>query len=159
MSVVVSLIIPLYGWIYLRNQYEFAGYLFYLLMLIWSADVFAYFAGKQFGKSKLAPNVSPGKTWQGAYGAIAGSIVCAMIGAWAFDFNMNELILFVILSVATVAISIFGDLSESLYKRQGGIKDSGHLLPGHGGILDRIDSLTAATPFYIGGMYLIGLLS
>jgi len=159
MSVIVSLIIPFYSLIYLRNVYNFHGYLFYLLMLIWSVDVFAYFSGKYFGKKKLAPHVSPGKTWEGVYGAFGATLVASVIGSYSFGLSLNESLLFFVLSFIVVIISIFGDLSESLYKRQNGIKDSGNLLPGHGGILDRVDSLVAAAPFYIIGLSVLGLLS
>ena len=158
MSILVSIIIPFYSLIYLRNEYSLHGYLFYLLLLIWGADIFAYFAGKHFGKRKLAPHVSPGKTWEGAYGAMAGTLVCSVSGSYIFEFPINDAIIFFVLSLVVVVISIFGDLSESLYKRQSGVKDSGNILPGHGGILDRVDSLIAAAPFYIIGLLISGLL-
>ena len=158
MSTIVALLIPFYSIVYLRNDYDFPGYLFYLLMTIWAADVFAYFSGKFFGKNKLAPHVSPGKTWEGVYGAFVGTSLGAIIGIFSFGFNLRESILFFVLTLIVVSISIFGDLSESLYKRQNAIKDSGNLLPGHGGILDRVDSLVAAAPFYIVGLSLLGLL-
>jgi len=158
-SIIFSIVIPFYSLIYLRNVYNFPGYMFYLLMLIWGADIFAYFAGKHFGKNKLAVKVSPGKTWEGAYGAIAGTFIIAIVGCYFFQFTVNQSIGFIILSSIIVVISIFGDLSESLYKRQTGIKDSGNLLPGHGGILDRADSLMAASPFFVVGLYVAGLLT
>jgi len=158
MATIVALLIPFYSIVYLRNDYDFPGYLFYLLMTIWAADVFAYFSGKFLGKNKLAPHVSPGKTWEGVYGAFVGTSIGAIIGIFSFGFNLRESILFFVLTLIVVAISIFGDLSESLYKRQNAIKDSGNLLPGHGGILDRVDSLVAAAPFYIVGLSLLGLL-
>lgn len=158
MVTIVALLIPLYSIIYLRNEYNFPGYLFYLLMTIWAADVFAYFSGKFLGKNKLAPHVSPGKTWEGVYGAFVGTSIGAIIGIYSFGFNLRDGALFFILTLVVVSISIFGDLSESLYKRQNAIKDSGNLLPGHGGILDRVDSLVAAAPFYIVGLSLLGLL-
>jgi len=158
MATIVALLIPFYSIVYLRNDYDFPGYLFYLLMTIWTADVFAYFSGKFLGKNKLAPHVSPGKTWEGVYGAFVGTSIGAIIGILSFGFNLREGVLFFVLTFIVVAISIFGDLSESLYKRQNAIKDSGNLLPGHGGILDRVDSLVAAAPFYIVGLSLLGLL-
>ncbi len=159
LSIVVAIVIPFYGLIYLRNVYASHGYFFYLLMIIWGADIFAYFAGRSFGKKKLAPQVSPSKTWEGAYGAIAGTLLVAAIGSYLFGLAVNVTIIFFVLSVIIVVVSIFGDLSESLYKRQSGLKDSGNILPGHGGILDRIDSLIAAAPFYIVGLFLLGLLT
>lgn len=156
---VVALIVPFYSIVYLRNEYNFPGYLFYLLMTIWAADVFAYFSGKYLGKHKLAPHVSPGKTWEGVFGAFVGTSLGALIGAFSFGFNFQNGMMFFALTFIVVAISIFGDLSESLYKRQNAIKDSGNLLPGHGGILDRVDSLVAAAPFYLVGLSLLGLLA
>jgi len=158
-SSIVALIIPFYAILYLRDVYSFHGYLFYLLMLIWSVDVFAYFFGKYLGKNKLAPHVSPGKTWEGIYGAFVATIFAAIIGAFSFGFTLVEGLTFFGLSLVIVIISIFGDLSESLYKRQNAVKDSGNILPGHGGMLDRVDSLSAAAPFYVVGLSLLGFLS
>ena len=125
--------------------------LLYVFVLVWAADSGAYFAGRAFGKHKLAPKVSPGKTWQGVF----GGMITAAVLAFVFIHFSGETLLgsrsmsgFVVLSVATVAISVLGDLAESMFKRESGIKDSSQLIPGHGGILDRIDSLTAAVPFF-----------
>jgi len=159
LSSVVALVIPFYAIIYLRDVYSFHDYLFYLLMLIWSVDVFAYFFGKYLGKKKLAPHVSPGKTWEGVYGALLATVIAAIIGTLSFGFTLNQGFVFFGLSLVVVIISIFGDLSESLYKRQNAIKDSGNLLPGHGGMLDRVDSLSAAAPFYVIGLSLLGFLT
>ncbi len=158
LSGIVALVIPFYAIIYLRDIYSFHGYLFYLVMLIWSVDVFAYFFGKYLGKNKLAPHVSPGKTWEGVYGALVATLFASVIGAFSFGFTVNEGVIFFVLSFLVVVISIFGDLSESLYKRQNAVKDSGNLLPGHGGILDRVDSLSAAAPFYVTGLSVLGFL-
>ena len=158
LSSIVALIIPFYAILYLRDVYSFHGYLFYLLMLIWSVDVFAYFFGKYLGKNKLAPHVSPGKTWEGIYGALVATVFAAVIGAFSFGFTLNEGVIFFALSLVVVIASIFGDLSESLYKRQNAVKDSGNLLPGHGGMLDRVDSLSAAAPFYVSGLSVLGFL-
>ncbi len=158
LSSIVALIIPFYAILYLRDVYSFHGYLFYLLMLIWSVDVFAYFFGKYLGKNKLAPHVSPSKTWEGVYGALVATVFAAVIGAFSFGFTLNEGLIFFALSLVVVVASIFGDLSESLYKRQNAVKDSGNLLPGHGGMLDRVDSLSAAAPFYVSGLSVLGFL-
>jgi phosphatidate cytidylyltransferase len=122
--------------------------LLFALVLVWAADVGAYFAGKGFGRSKLAPNVSPGKTWEGVYGGLALALVIAgAAGLWLFKLpNAAAWLPFLLLCVAVVLLSIVGDLGESLLKRQVGVKDSGTLLPGHGGVLDRVDSLLAALP-------------
>lgn len=121
--------------------------LLFALALVWAADVGAYFAGRAFGKRKLAPRVSPGKTWEGVVGGLALALaVAGVAGAWLFRLQGGAWLPFLLLSVAVVLLSIVGDLGESLLKRQAGAKDSGTLLPGHGGMLDRIDSLLAALP-------------
>ncbi|MGR9086523.1 MAG: phosphatidate cytidylyltransferase [Gammaproteobacteria bacterium] len=135
----------------------------YLLVLIWVADISAYFAGKKWGKTRLAPDISPGKTVEGMYGALASAVVCGIALDLLFKVYNSTIMIasdFVFLSVITVMISIYGDLFFSLVKRQRGVKDSSSLLPGHGGVLDRIDSLIAAAPVFYGGVYLIyGLVS
>lgn len=128
-------------------------YLVYLLALVWLADVGAYFAGHRFGRRKLAPQVSPGKTWEGVGGAFGFAAVVVAAG-WFGGLVFGPAWFFVLASLLTVAVSIVGDLSESMFKRQQGLKDSGTLLPGHGGLLDRIDSLTSAAPFLVAGMLL-----
>ncbi|MCW9024393.1 MAG: CDP-archaeol synthase [Gammaproteobacteria bacterium] len=134
----------------LRNGSSFGPeYVMYLLLLIWVADSTAYFTGRQWGKHKLLPKVSPGKTWEGVAGASVGALLVSVSGAFYFEL---PLLSFVILSMLITAISIVGDLTESLFKRQVQLKDSGTLLPGHGGMLDRIDSLTSAAPFFLAGM-------
>jgi phosphatidate cytidylyltransferase len=144
----------------------------YFLILIWLADISAYFVGKKWGKDKLAPEISPGKTLQGMYGALASAVVssvgfyfCGKLVAedtgapqdeslWFLDELVSVDIAF--LSILTVLLSIYGDLFFSLVKRRKGVKDSGKLLPGHGGILDRVDSIIAAAPFFYAGILLIG---
>ena len=127
-------------------------YILFLLLLIWFADSAAYFSGRQWGQHKLLPKVSPGKTWEGVAGALLATLFLGFAGAQYFELPVWN---FVLLSVVVTSVSIVGDLTESLFKRQAKIKDSGTLLPGHGGILDRVDSLTSATPFYLAGMLLI----
>jgi phosphatidate cytidylyltransferase len=128
----------------------------YLFVLIWVADSGAYFAGRAFGKTKLSPFVSPGKTWVGVLGALAGAILSSLALSYA-GFAGHALPLeLVMLSVLVTAVSIGGDLWESRLKREAGVKDSGDLLPGHGGMLDRIDSLLAAAPLFALGVDLIG---
>ena len=117
--------------------------------LVWVADISAYFAGRAFGRRKLAPAISPGKTWEGVAGAVVGVLIYGTIvlsysplaGKW-----LLPLPLFGLLLILLTAVSVFGDLFESLLKRQAGIKDSSNLLPGHGGVLDRIDALTSTLP-------------
>lgn len=131
----------------------------YLLMLIWIADSAAYFVGRACGKRRLAPLVSPKKSIEGAAGGLAACLVFAFFAADHFDVTKAALAGFVSVSASVAAISIFGDLFESLIKRKAGVKDSGNLLPGHGGILDRIDSLMAAAPCFVFGLWLIELAS
>lgn len=116
--------------------------------LVWVADSAAYFAGRKFGKTKLAPSISPGKTWEGVAGAIAGvSVYIGLIFAFGPEFdNLQMLPALMITAWWWVVLAVIGDLFESAIKRQAGIKDSGALLPGHGGLLDRIDALTSTLP-------------
>ena len=127
----------------------------WLFVLVWGADVGAYFAGRRFGRRKLAVAVSPGKTWEGALGGVALAwLACALLlrlpPLAALDWRLSTASGAI---VALCAISIVGDLFESVLKRIRGVKDSGRLLPGHGGVLDRIDSLLAALPFF--GLFVV----
>lgn len=128
----------------------------FLLILIWGADVGAYFAGHRWGRHKLAPRVSPGKTREGVYGAMASAMLCGLFLAWWFHPSPAKAPLLLLLCLVTIFFSVVGDLFESLLKRRQGLKDSGTLLPGHGGMLDRIDSLTAAAPVFLFGLILFG---
>jgi phosphatidate cytidylyltransferase len=140
------------------DEHHGALRLLFALVLVWAADVGAYFAGRAFGKRKLAPRVSPGKSWEGVYGGVALALVIAGIaGHWLFQLDGGRWVPFLLLSVAVVLFSIIGDLGESLLKRAVGAKDSGTLLPGHGGMLDRIDSLLAALPAMALGLKWLGL--
>jgi phosphatidate cytidylyltransferase len=127
----------------------------YFLILVWSADIAAYFAGRKYGDVKLAPEISPGKTVAGLYGAVIAGALCGVVLSLIYGFGLMIAADFVLLSILTVLISIYGDLFISVAKRQRGVKDSGSLLPGHGGILDRIDSILSATPLFYAGIYLI----
>lgn len=129
--------------------------LLFLFVLIWGADSGAYFVGKKWGKNKLAPNVSPGKTRQGLYGAFLVTVILAVAVLFLSDLPLRVWPLAVLLSLITVLFSILGDLFESMLKRNVGLKDSGSLFPGHGGLLDRIDSLTAAAPIFALGCLLM----
>jgi phosphatidate cytidylyltransferase len=128
----------------------------FLILLVALADVGAFFAGRRFGRLKLAPRVSPGKTWEGLFGGLCLAMVVAGAGLMWFAVPSGP---FLALCAAVVLISVVGDLTESLFKRYAGIKDSGKVFPGHGGVLDRIDSLTAAAPLFLLGLYWLGVLA
>ncbi len=128
--------------------------LLFLLVLIAAADVGAYFGGRRFGQHKLAPQVSPGKTVEGLAAGFAAAGLAAVAGARLLGFPVLPW-LAVCLLVALV--SVVGDLAESMFKRRAGLKDSGTLLPGHGGVLDRLDSLSAASPVFLLGLHLLGV--
>ncbi len=154
----------LIGWFILLSAWMFLSRLrvlygtemtMYFLVLIWLADISAFFVGKKWGSTKLAPEISPGKTVVGMYGALVSGLVCAAILSLIYGFQLMIASDFILLSVLAVLISIYGDLFISVVKRQRGVKDSGSLLPGHGGILDRIDSLIAAIPFFYGCIYFV----
>lgn len=130
----------------------------YVFCIVWVADIGAYFAGRAFGKAKLAPRVSPGKSWAGVWGGLASVIALAVLVGLVIGCDLQDGALLVAISVVTSAVSVLGDLLESMLKRFRGIKDSSQLLPGHGGIMDRIDSLTAAIPVFALGITLLGWL-
>jgi len=126
----------------------------FIMVLIWVADTGAYFSGRRFGRVKLAPHISPGKTREGVYGALLGAVLCGLL-LYQLRPQTGALALLILFCLLLALVSVVGDLFESLLKRQAGLKDSGQLLPGHGGMLDRIDSLTAAAPVYLLGLLLL----
>jgi phosphatidate cytidylyltransferase len=128
------------------------------LMIIWAADSGAYFAGRKFGKTKLSPRISPNKTVEGLIGGVVAGMVVALVGALLADDHITskQLIYVAIVAIWTILFSVVGDLFESLLKRHVGAKDSGSLIPGHGGVLDRIDSVLAALPVFALGKLLFG---
>lgn len=154
----VVILVPAWiGFLYLhRYDPDSPRLLIYLLMLIWVADSAAYFGGHAFGRRKLAPRVSPGKTIEGALTGLLGStVVAALAGVYVWTLTGPVLWLWILLGAVTMMVSVTGDLTESVFKRIAGVKDSGHLLPGHGGMFDRIDALTAAAPVFSLGWYLL----
>ncbi|MCW8886562.1 MAG: phosphatidate cytidylyltransferase [Motiliproteus sp.] len=153
----VVVLIPTWQALVLLKQMVPAGGLLLLLMLIvWGADIGAYFAGRAWGREKLAPAVSPGKTMAGFYGGLATSMLIAVVAAWYWQLSGADIVLFMAVCLLTALASVLGDLLESMVKRHRGIKDSSQLLPGHGGVMDRIDSLTAAAPVFALGTSLLG---
>jgi phosphatidate cytidylyltransferase len=130
----------------------------FLMLLIWGADSFAYFAGKRWGRVKLIPIVSPGKSREGVMGALAGSLLIGCLLAWYLGATGSDFLLILLLALMTSSISVVGDLFISYLKRQRGLKDTGSILPGHGGALDRIDSMLSASPVFLLGLMLIGVI-
>ncbi len=129
-------------------------WMLFVLILVWVADIAAFFVGRHFGRMRLAPEVSPGKTWEGALGGAVVSALVAVAGSGWFGVAPQVL---VPLCLVAVAFSVVGDLTESLLKRFAGIKDSGTLFPGHGGVMDRIDSVTGAAPVLCFGLVVLGV--
>ena len=140
----------------LRLNEHGAAYLFILVGLVACADTGAYFTGKAWGKSKLAVDVSPAKSWAGFWGGLACCCVFAVLLWLAFGSTANALQTVVAVAIVTGLASVLGDLVESMVKRYQGVKDSGAILPGHGGIMDRLDSLTAAAPVFALCLLLVG---
>ncbi|MBR7887344.1 phosphatidate cytidylyltransferase [Marinomonas sp. A79] len=133
----------------LKQSDEFVVWVLLLMGLIWGADSGAYFAGRAFGKRKLAPAVSPGKSWEGVFGGVLLTQVGVMIFAVSSDYAFSGWLVLALIALVTSFVSVLGDLTESLFKRHEKLKDSSHLIPGHGGVMDRVDSLTAAAPIYV----------
>jgi len=142
--------------VWLRLAPPHGQWVLFALILVWVADIGAFFAGRRYGRIRLAPVVSPGKTWEGVLGGVSLSALVAIAGSWWFHVSLA---VFLPLCLATVAFSVIGDLTESLLKRFAGMKDSGSLFPGHGGVMDRIDSLTGAAPVLLLGLTLLGVVA
>jgi phosphatidate cytidylyltransferase len=123
--------------------------LLFALLIVWVADIGAYFSGKMFGRVKLAPSISPGKTWEGVFGGLAMVVILTL--GWA-KYSGMQISVVLPFCLAVAALSIIGDLTVSMFKRTAGVKDSGSLFPGHGGVLDRVDSISAATPLFALGL-------
>lgn len=139
---------------YENNTYDGAWWLLYVMLLVWAADSGAYIFGRTLGKHKMAPKVSPGKTLEGLVGGLlTAALISWLFGKFAPVPAMPEHLL--LISTVVVIASVFGDLAESMFKRESGIKDSSQLIPGHGGVMDRVDSLTAAIPVFAGLVMLI----
>ncbi|WNZ55138.1 phosphatidate cytidylyltransferase [Microbulbifer sp. MKSA007] len=132
----------------LRGLDHGAWLVLYVVAIVAAADVGAYFVGRKFGKRKLAREVSPGKSWEGFFGGLGACLILALVTSYLFELPLKNTVLFTFGVLVTALASVIGDLVESMFKRHRGIKDSSHMLPGHGGILDRIDSLSAALPVF-----------
>ncbi|MBF7729704.1 phosphatidate cytidylyltransferase [Pseudomonas sp. N040] len=155
----IGLLVLLPAWqglVVLKQMPQGNGLILAVMVLVWAADIGAYFAGRAFGKRKLAPQVSPGKSWEGVFGGMLLCLLLATALGLYQHWPLGQLTGALLGTVVLVLISVVGDLNESMFKRQAGVKDSSNLLPGHGGILDRIDSLTAAIPLFAVLLWLAG---
>jgi len=128
--------------------------LLFALLIVWVADTGAYFAGRFLGRVKLAPHISPGKTWEGVIGGLVAVVLLILLRTMWAETNLTVLIPF---CLAVACLSVVGDLTVSMFKRTAGVKDSGSMFPGHGGVLDRIDSVAAAAPLFALGIGWVGL--
>lgn len=130
-------------------------FVFFIVLMNSFADSGAFFAGRRWGSRKLSPNISPAKTWEGLWGAaVVVALLSAFFGAFIFKLTLIQLLIFVPFCIVILFFSVLGDLFESMIKRKAQVKDSGRIFPGHGGMLDRIDSLTAAAPLFVAGLLL-----
>jgi phosphatidate cytidylyltransferase len=157
LSIGLLILLPAWQGLVLFKQWPEANWLILAVMvLVWGADIGAYFSGRRFGKRKLAPRVSPGKSWEGVIGGLLATLlICLLVGLYR-GWSGFDLLLALVGTAVVVLVSVVGDLTESMFKRQVGVKDSSNLLPGHGGVLDRIDSLTAAIPLFAALLWLAG---
>ena len=147
------MLVPLYLALIMLYQVS-PNMLLFALLIVWVADSGAFFAGKAFGRVKLAPKISPGKTWEGVVG---GLVAVGLLTLGRSFWVETDLAVFVPFCLAAACLSIVGDLTVSMFKRSAGVKDSGTLFPGHGGVLDRIDSVASATPLFALGVTWAGL--
>ncbi|KJH83047.1 MULTISPECIES: phosphatidate cytidylyltransferase [Pseudomonadaceae] len=158
-SLVIGLLILLPAWqalVQLKQWPQGNWLIVAVMVLVWAADIGAYFSGKALGRRKLAPQVSPGKSWEGLVGGLITSLLITLAVGLYRGWSPRELVLALLGAAVVVVISVVGDLTESMFKRSSGIKDSSQLLPGHGGVMDRIDSLTAAVPVFTVLLWLAG---
>lgn len=140
--------------VYLHHQPQGHWLILLVVLVVATADIGAYFSGRAFGRRKLAKNVSPGKSWEGVWGGLVGCVILALVVAAVADWSAWMVLLGII--IPTALVSVLGDLLESMVKRHRGLKDSGYILPGHGGVMDRIDGLTAAAPIFALAIILSG---
>lgn len=149
----IGFVVLIASWVALMTLKTYPGlgsqWLLLVLFIIWGADVGAYFAGRHFGKLSLASRVSPKKTWAGFFGGVALSLIIAALGGLFFHFGGVVYLELLLVAVFTTLFSVIGDLGISLVKRMSGVKDTGNIFPGHGGVLDRLDSVAAATVVFV----------
>lgn len=150
----LCVLVPMWvGFMHLKVSEHSSLLIVYVMLVVWGADTGAYFSGKRWGRSKLAPHVSPGKSWAGFWGGLVTTLLVAAafafyIDGWLRPVDVQFALQLLLITLVTMVISVLGDLVESMMKRHRGIKDSSSLLPGHGGVLDRIDSMAAAVPVF-----------
>lgn len=150
----LCVLVPMWvGFMHLKVQPHSSLLIVYVMLIVWGADTGAYFAGRRWGNTKLAPHVSPGKSWAGFWGGLATCVLIAVaygysLDLWLRPLDQRDQVILLLIAVITMVVSVLGDLVESMMKRHRGIKDSSSLLPGHGGVLDRIDSMAAAVPVF-----------
>ncbi len=157
LAIGLLILVPAWQGLLLLKQWPLGNQLILAVMvLVWTADIGAYFVGRAFGRRKLAPQVSPGKSWEGVAGGLLACLLVAVAVGLVRGWAAGEIVLALVGTALVVLISVVGDLTESMFKRQAGLKDSSQLLPGHGGVLDRIDSLTAAVPVFVVMLWLAG---
>jgi phosphatidate cytidylyltransferase len=160
-NILIGFLILVPAWLsafHLHKDWDIGNSLLLLFFIIvWSADTGAYFTGRQFGAHKLAPAISPGKTWEGVLGGMIAVVVAALAGCYILDISGDKMVIFVIIAIITAIFSIFGDLYISICKRALNLKDTSQMLPGHGGLLDRIDSTLSALPVYTFGLLMVAV--
>ena len=149
----VLILVPVYLALVVLYQAD-PPILLFALLVVWVADSGAFFAGKTMGRVKLAPSISPGKTWEGVIGGLIAVGLLTLVGSIWVEMDLS---VFVPFCLAVACLSVIGDLTISMFKRNAGVKDSGTLFPGHGGVLDRIDSVAAAAPLFALGASWVGL--
>ncbi len=159
LGILMLLIVPAWAGLALLHADPALGprWALFAIALVWAADTGAFYAGTRIGGRKLCPTISPGKTWAGFWGGVVAALLLATACFALLGLSLAQLPALLLLALITALASVLGDLFESVIKRQGGAKDSGHLIPGHGGVFDRVDSVVAALPVFAVGKFWLGL--
>jgi phosphatidate cytidylyltransferase len=159
LGILLLLIVPAWAGLALLHADEPVGprWALFAIALVWAADTGAFYAGTRIGGRKLCPSISPGKTWAGFWGGLVTALLLACACFALLGLTLAQVPALLLLTLVTALASVLGDLFESVIKRQGGAKDSGHLIPGHGGVFDRVDSVVAALPVFAVGKIWLGL--